>query len=268
MGPILRETLRSLGARWGSVLLTGLYLFLLQSLLVIFTVVPVWLVGGAARRLSTGGSGGLPVAGVGLVGLLIPLLALVVLAPRIAAAIAFMAMQVRRGETVSLASLWAAGRRYWRPLFNYLGFLMVLGFVAAIIGLFVAHTPVPPVVWEIISMPFTVCFGGYGIYLIVAEGMLPADVVRTAWRILTRKTADVLWTSLILLLGGMALDSLDRLLLSAPLAGRIASVAVGLLGAPVAMLYLAHRYHANIGPTLTPPGGGAGTFDPRPFVGP
>lgn len=263
----MRATLRSLGARWGSVLVTGFYVLLMQSLLLIAAVVPAWLLG---QRVL----GGLGVGGgstfwvMGLLAVAVPMLVLVWVAPRIAAAFAHMAMQVRRGSAVSFSDLWAAGGRHWRPLFNYLGFLMVVGFMWAIAGMVTTRMPLSPLVWEALSTPFVVSLGGYGVYLIVAEEMLPADALRTAWLILTRKTADLLWTSLIFFLAGQALDWVERLLRAASLVGGVVSVLIGLLVAPVAMLYLAHRYHANIGPTLTPPGGGTGTFDPRPFVGP
>lgn len=268
---IAEETLRRYIARWGALVLGGLFPLLVNLVLALVSTVVVGaaILGGGINLMlmerdpiafftAAGGFGA---------ALLVVLIAAVVATPFGQGGLTYAVVQVQRDHPVSFGDLWQAGMRYWGRLFRLNLIMAGVGILMFLFLLILRFIPLlGPLIWAIGFALVMFVLGGYGPYLVVSEELGAGDAVGKAFQILTRKFVDVVLTLLVMAAAGLAVGLVTGVLSMIPGLGVLVSYAAQVFLSPLAMLYLAFRYQRNIAPHLNPPGG-RGRFDMGPPPG-
>ncbi|HYG57523.1 MAG TPA: hypothetical protein VD902_05595 [Symbiobacteriaceae bacterium] len=178
--------------------------------------------------------------------------------------LAYTALQVQRGRSVTPAEIWPAARRNWRRLLRlsvtFVGIAALVGLLAIPLSL----VPVPGlVVWGIGAGMIMVVLYGYGPLLVVGENLGATEAVRKAFQVLSARFVDVFWTMLVLFLFATVLGLASSGLVRFGLVGHLLTLALDATIMPGMYLYLAFRYQANVAPYMGP-GAREGAFHPDP----
>lgn len=268
---IAEETMRRFIARWGTLVLGGLFPLLVNLVLTLVSTIVMGaaLLGGGMSLLLSERDPTAFLAAAGGVGIaaLVVLIAALVAAPFGQGGLTYAVVQVQRDQPVSFGDLWQAGLRYWGRLFRLNLIMAGVGIVMFLVLILLRLIPLlGPLVWGIGFALVMFVLGGYGPYLVVSEGLGAGDAAGKAVQILTRKFVDVALTVLVMATAGLAVGLVTGVLSLIPGLGLLVTYAAQVFLAPLAMLYLAFRYQRNIAPDLNPPGG-RGRFDMGPPPG-
>lgn len=164
----------------------------------------------------------------------------------------------QRGRLDGVGAFWSGGARFGGRMLGYMLFNLLPWLVLGVAGFLLVWLP-----WIGISLLILAgaIFGvsyWYGAYAMVAEDLSAADAFGKLFRILGNRLSDVIWSLLLLVVGGLVLGLVSGILIRLPLIGRILSILLNAAVTPFLLLYVGVRYATNIAPVLNPPGGTGG----------